>query len=159
MATTTSELVQELIAGSATFQTEAGAATAAAALERVYRVAKVGRDEAGVDHDLGHQRPYALVEDISRNYRQTHGGFPSGATMTMFEFDVIEEQKFEHEKPMVAFEKTMQDIIADMMALGRTGGYLLVRAIDSVETPQREHAANTTDPHISQRWVITWGLS
>jgi len=157
MATTTTQLVQEIVAGSTTFQAWVRASTAAEATKRVFRYAVPGADESELDVNHGIVRPYCLVEGIRKSRSSLTGAFASGDAFIMFEADVTDEQKFDHDAAMEAWEIKMDAIVSDIMALGRTGGYLMVKDVDDLEIPQRESAPNQQDAHISQRMVLTWG--
>jgi len=157
MADTTEELIQEVVAGSATWQLWTGAESAAQAQKRVHWPAVDGPDEDELDHS-GYTKPFAVVTDVNKVYRSGHGGFRSGSCNILFLADVIEEHRMDHFEAMKAFIVKVDAICAEIMALGRLGGYLDVARLSNLTQPMRETMQNR-DFHIYQIWQMDWGLT
>lgn len=157
MAEDTYDLVRELVAGSTTFQSWVGAANAAMALDRVHWPAVAGPDYDENDLDQGRQRPLALVGRAPKQLRAETGAFASGDCDIMFQADVAPEDVHDHAVAMRKFTSKVDAICAEMMALGRTGGYLMVQGI-AMGDVERESMRDAQNPHISQWISIAWGL-
>jgi hypothetical protein len=149
-------LLAELVASSATFQTETGAADETAALAFVHEVSVRGTDVV---------RPMAVVSSL-RNHSTGRGGFGTGMLLLIFEDDVpdgygrddVTEGEPDNSAGSLPFRNWVGAVIDEMWDEQENGGRLLVRKIDQDGELTRSGPDDASD-YFQQRYLVQWGAT
>jgi hypothetical protein len=149
------EAMKTLLAGSTTFQTMVGAASAAAAKAFIF----IGSytPEAAV------ARPFALVSAVAADKNRKIG---TGAWVQSGEFKILIErdvtstyQADEHQTDAeMEFRNLVGEITEEMMDLSCTAGYLVLRSLDITEGPYRYEPATGKSDTMGCWMTAAWGL-
>jgi len=146
------EDLRDLLAACASWRTWTAAADAAAAKALVYR-SETDRATAG---DV-----FALVGfgDDAEFESSLHG---RGTLKLRFMANVPdalkdEDGEFEIGEAETDFSNHVGAVLAELLALGGTGGYLYVRNVASEAAPQGPSEDDVADPRFAQTWRVYWG--
>jgi hypothetical protein len=156
IVSTPTHLLAELVASSATFQTQTGTADEAAALAFVHEVSVRGADVV---------RPMAVVSAL-RTHAIGRGGYGTGTLTLIFEDDVpdgygrddVTEGEPDNSAGSEEFRNWVGDVIDEMMDEQENGGRLLVRRIDQDGELTRSGPEDVGD-YFQLRYMVHWGAT
>lgn len=152
----------DLVANSATWQTQVGAANATEAKLRVHQDGIDGPDEDDEDDATGFKRPFCMISEEQEDWSINTGPFTYGTLQLLLESDIPASQVRKHKEPMRAFRAWTLEVIRDIWDLHETGGYLYIRSISSATVSMRSDFVEGEiegEPYIQRIFMVEYGVT